>query len=147
MKEDANEAPNSGRIALLRAILKVQEEMPQLKKNSTAVVPSKTGRGFEYKYITLDEIWAALRPVLTKHGLVVTNKMDGTMLETSLIHVESGESISCAFPINVNQPPQQLGSAFSYARRYALCALLQIVADKDDDASAAQSAPKAADPF
>ena len=137
----------TGRTALLQAILKVQEEMPQLKKNSTATIPSKSGRWFEYKYITLDEIWAALRPVLTKYGLVVTNKMDGTMLETSLIHVESGESISCAFPINVNQPPQQLGSAFTYARRYALCALLQIVADKDDDGAEAQNAPKAADPY
>ena len=121
--------------------------MPQLKKNSTATIPSKSGRGFEYKYITLDEIWAVLRPILTKHGLIVVNTMDGAMLKTSLVHAESGEEVSCAFPINVNQPPQQLGSAFTYARRYALCALLQIVADKDDDGEAAQNAPKAADPY
>ena len=129
---------------LYAAIANVQVEMPSLKKNSTA----NLGK-FKYKYVTLDEIWAALRPLLTKHGLIVVNTMDGAMLKTSLIHVATGEKIDCAFPIDAKQPPQQLGSAFTYARRYALCALLQIVADNDDDGNAAQgkAAPAENDPF
>lgn len=127
--------PNS-RLKLYAAIAKVQAEMPRLVKNSEA----NTNK-FNYKYITLDAIWDAIRPLLTKHGLIVLNMMDGERLKTVLIHVESGEEVSCPFPINTNQPPQQLGSAFTYARRYSLCALLQIVADKDDDAAAAMASP------
>lgn len=132
--------PNS-RLKLYAAIAKVQAEMPRLVKNSEA----NTGK-FGYKYITLDAIWDAIRPLLTKHGLIVLNMMDGERLKTVLIHVESGEEVSCLFPINTNQPPQQLGSAFTYARRYALCALLQIVADKDDDATAAMASPAPSKP-
>lgn len=128
-----NETP---RTELYKAIAAVQSEMPLMKKNATA----NTGK-FAYKYIELIDIWETIQPILAKHGLIVVNTMDGTMLKASLIHVASGEEISCAFPINVNQPPQQLGSAFTYARRYALCALLQIVADKDDDGNAAQRTP------
>ena len=126
-------APNS-RLALYKAIAAVQAEMPRLVKNSEA----NTGK-FGYKYITLDAIWDVLRPILTKHGLIVLNALDGQFLYARLIHVDSGEEVSCPFPINANQPPQQIGSAFTYARRYALCALLQIVADKDDDGAAAQN--------
>lgn len=124
--------PNS-RLKLYAAIAKVQAEMPRLVKNSEA----NTGK-FGYKYITLDAIWDAIRPLLTKHGLIALNMMEGERLKAVIIHVESGEEVSCSFPININQPPQQIGSAFTYARRYALCALLQIVADKDDDGAAAQ---------
>ena len=127
--------PNS-RLKLYAAIAKVQAEMPRLVKNSEA----NTGK-FGYKYITLDAIWDAIRPLLTKHGLISLNMMEGERLKSVLVHVESGEEVSCSFPININQPPQQLGSAFTYARRYALCALLQIVADKDDDAAAAMASP------
>ena len=136
-------APNSC-LELYKAIAAVQAEMPRLVKNSEA----NTGK-FGYKYITLDAIWDVLRPLLTKHGLIVLNALDGQLLYTRLIHVESGEETSCSFPINTNQPPQQIGSAFTYARRYALCALLQIVADKDDDGAAAQNgrAPQSAPAF
>ena len=126
------------RAKLYEAIAAVQAEMPKMKKTATA----NTGK-FAYKYITLDAIWEAIRPLLTKHGLIAINTMDGQMLNTSLIHVATGEAVSCGFPININQPPQQLGSAFTYARRYALCALLQIVADDDDDGAAASRPPQA----
>lgn len=136
-------APNSCP-ELYKAIAAVQAEMPRLVKNSEA----NTGK-FGYKYITLDAIWDVLRPLLTKHGLIVLNALDGQFLYARLIHVASGEEVSCPFPINTNQPPQQIGSAFTYARRYALCALLQIVADKDDDGAAAQNgrAPQTAPTF
>ena len=133
-------AAKCGRIPLLRAIAAVQSEMPILRKTQTATIPTKTGRGYEYKYIPLEDIWATLQPLLAKHGLAVTNTMDGCVMKAHVFHVETGESISCGFPIDPKLPPQSLGSAYTYARRYALCALLQIVADKDDDGAAAMDA-------
>jgi hypothetical protein len=131
VKAEKDRAKNS-RIPLLRAISAVQAEMPILRKTETANVGK-----YAYKYIPLEDIWATLQPILAKHGLAVTNTMDGGTLKAFLFHVESGESISCGFPVDTKLPPQALGSAYTYARRYALCALLQIVADKDDDGAAA----------
>lgn len=131
-------APNSC-LNLYKAIAAVQAEMPRLVKNKEADVGK-----FGYKYISLDAIWDTLRPILTKHGLIAINTMESSNLKARLIHVETGEEESCSFPINTNLPPQQIGSAFTYARRYALCALLQIVADKDDDGAAAQNGHAAA---
>ena len=128
-------AAKCGRIPLLRAIAAVQAEMPILRKTETANVGK-----FAYKYIPLEDIWATLQPILAKNGLAVTNTMDGTTLKAHVFHVETGESISCGFPIDPKLPPQSLGSAYTYARRYAICALLQIVADKDDDGAAAMEA-------
>ena len=131
----------NSRRELYAAIAKVQAEMPRLVKNSEA----NTGKS-GYKYITLDAIWDAIRPLLAKYGLISINRMEDGWLKSVLIHVESGEEEACSFPININQPPQQLGSAFTYARRYALCALLQIVADKDDDGAAAQGGSASVSP-
>ena len=128
-------AAKCGRVPLLRAIAAVQSEMPILRKTQTANVGK-----YEYKYIPLEDIWATLQPILAKHGLAVTNTMDGCVMKAHVFHVETGESISCGFPIDPKLPPQSLGSAYTYARRYALCALLQIVADKDDDGAAAMDA-------
>ena len=109
--------------------------MPILRKTATA----NAGK-YEYKYIPLEDIWAVLQPLLDKNGLLVTNMMSGGVLKTHVWHVETGESIWSDHPVNPQQPPQALGSAITYARRYNLNNLFQIVADRDDDAAAAMEA-------
>jgi len=128
-------AAKCGKIPLLRAIAAVQSEMPILRKTATA----NAGK-YEYKYIPLEDIWAVLQPLLDKNGLLVTNMMSGGVLKTHVWHVETGESIWSDHPVNPQQPPQALGSAITYARRYNLNNLFQIVADRDDDAAAAMEA-------
>jgi hypothetical protein len=50
----------------------------------------------------------------------------------------SGESISGRYPLRPQQQtPQGYGSALTYARRYALAAMVGVVADEDDDGNAA----------
>lgn len=129
----------ASRIPLLRALAAVQAEMPTIKKTETA----NTGK-FSYRYTPLDMVWTTAQPILAKHGLVATNMMQGDTLRTFVYHIETGQCFSCGFPVNPALPPQQLGSAFTYARRYNLCAILQIVADKDDDAQDAQGAAEKA---
>ena len=55
-------------------------------------------------------------------------------LETRLIHAESGQWISSVaiIPLPKNDP-QGMGSAITYARRYALTAMLGIITEEDDD--------------
>lgn len=104
---------------------------------------------FRSRYADLHGVLAAVRPVLARHGLAVTqtiNVRDGQvhpLLETMLLHT-SGESISSTVPLAVTKAgPQEFGSVMSYLRRYSLMALLGIAgADDDDDGEGAT--PRAA---
>lgn len=108
---------------------------------------SKDGKNPHFKstYATLQNIVESTRDILHRHGLAVVqtfSQTDGTYIDltTTLIH-ESGEWISGTITMRPTKPdPQGLGSAATYARRYAYAAILGIVADDDDDGNAA-SAP------
>jgi hypothetical protein len=100
---------------------------------------------FKSEYVSLEKLWATVKPLLKKHGLMViqtpSEVKDGKMgMETAVIHVESGEfCISLGqMPIG-KEGPQALGSAVTYARRYFLACCLSVVAgDEDDDGEAAE---------
>lgn len=97
---------------------------------------------FKSKYADLGSVWDAVRIPLTKNGLSVTqltdcSEINATYLETVLLH-KSGEWIASTLPILMKeQSAQAMGSAISYARRYALSAILGIY-QSDDDGNAAQ---------
>jgi len=92
---------------------------------------------FKSRYTTLDSIWGNCRPCLVANELAISQTIgtyDGKMsLETILFH-SSGQYIGNSFelPCKIDNM-QMLGSAITYARRYAISGLLGIVADEDDD--------------
>lgn len=101
---------------------------------------------FKSKYAPLDEIMKAALPVLTKHGLAVTQLVDNlngeSALTTTLLHT-SGQHISSTMPLLLTKnDPQGQGSAITYARRYSYAAMLGIVIDEDDDGHSATHAPQ-----
>ncbi len=119
---------------LAKALCKAQGEMKNAPKD--AVNPF-----FKSHYADLASCWDALRPVLSKHGLSVTQytlaKAEGTELVTLLLHT-SGEWVRGTYPINPKDPsPQALGSALTFGKRYALQAITGL-ASEDDDGNAAQ---------
>ena len=123
-------------IELSKALNQFQGKVGSIKKDS--VNPF-----FKMKYASLTTIWVTIRPLLSSCGLSVvqgaTSEMvDGHLVwETKILHT-SGEWISAYLPIKPkNDDPQGMGSAITYARRYALCAILGIVADEDDDGNVA----------
>jgi hypothetical protein len=62
---------------------------------------------------------------------------DRFVLRYTLTHVPSGEFQTGDYPLNLSDP-QKMGSAITYARRYALLAVTGIAAeDEDDDGDAA----------
>lgn len=123
---------------LATALLHFQADPP-------AVHLDATNPHFGSKFASLGGVVAAVRPALTKHGLVVSQLPtyigDGVpALETRLMHPESGEEIKSLMPLMMaKQDPQAQGSALTYARRYALLSILGLVGDADDDASATVS--------
>lgn len=100
-----------------------------------------------YKYLTLDKLHDQVKPLLLKHGLLWFTRPgqddEGRpVLAYSLSHREATETITGIFPLMLDkQTSQAAGSAITYARRYALTAVLDLVADDDDDGAAASTTP------
>jgi len=92
---------------------------------------------YSFKYATLSAIWEVVRKPLADNGLSVVQLPSvgerKVSVETRLMHA-SGGCISSVIELPVaQQTPQGIGSALSYARRYALSAMLGVVSDDDDD--------------
>ena len=104
---------------------------------------------FKSKYADLPDVVLAASPILSKHGLSVTQlpDFDGEhdLLTTRLMH-KSGEWLESSMRLHVPKAdPQGQGSALTYARRYSYSGAVGVVTDVDDDGNAA-SKPRAAEP-
>lgn len=102
----------------------------------------KSNPFFKSKYATLSNILTEIQQPLSECGISFSQFPDGdNSLTTIVMHNESGEwmqSTYCMKP--VKEDPQALGSAITYARRYALGAILGLNIDEDDDGNAATHA-------
>ncbi len=125
---------------LTKALIQFQSKAPSI---------AKTNQGYnnQYRYADLADIWALIQPLLTESKLAViqTTKecQEGITIVTTLAHA-SGEWIRGELhmtptvtvkggAVQVAIDPQSVGSAITYARRYALGAILGLVMDEDDD--------------
>lgn len=103
------------------------------------------GHGKPYEYADLASILNHVRPILLKHGLAVLQDVhmdDNRLSVTTVLHHTSGQSLRFG-PLTgpAGAKWQDLGSAITYARRYALCSALGIAGDDDDDGASAPVAP------
>ena len=142
---EVTEAVEATAAAASAAFIKAQSEF--------GVIPfDKQNPHFKSKYASLGAVLRATLPALIRHGISLQSPTevigDEIYVKTWLIH--NGLVFAVAqWPVGkVGTPPQQLGSALTYARRYTIQSILGVVADDDDDGNAAQSAAKPeADPF
>lgn len=99
---------------------------------------------FKSKYAPLNDILNLVRPLLSKHGLSIIQSPAGdgqNIAITTLITHESGEWIE-SDPLTLKADKataQGAGSAITYARRYALSAMLGISSEDDDDGNNASA--------
>ncbi len=133
------EAERKPPVKLYAAIHKAQAKIETVRKNGE-------NPHFKSKYATLDEIWESVKKPLNDAGLIVLCDVytanGERLLTTRLIHAATGEEATCTFPIMAaTNSPQAIGSAMTYARRYTLTALLEIVTGDgtDDDGEAAEN--------
>ncbi len=124
---------------LWTALLAVQGEAIRIQKNAEAEVQTKTGRTYKYKFATLALIHEHVLPVLTKYGLLwrtLPSLVDGKpALAYSMMHVATGgaEEGVMSLALGANAGPQEQGSGLSFARRYALMSVLNLVPTETDD--------------
>lgn len=124
--------------ALAAALSKAQGDI-------TGALKDSSNPFFKSKYADLASCWDACRAQLSENGLAVIQTTDiiadRPVLVTTLAH-SSGEWIKSITPIlTKDDSPQAQGSGITYARRYALAAIVGL-AQIDDDAEAAQGRGK-----
>jgi hypothetical protein len=125
---------------LAGALAKAQAEMSNPPKNREVEVRTKTGGSYRFKYTTLDTVIDTIRDPLSKNGLAFLQSLQSTdgklRLATRVMH-SSGQWLETETPVMVSEDGMQaLGSAQTYAKRYALSALFGLAADEDDDGNA-----------
>lgn len=118
-----------------QSLIAFQAEMPHVGKDNTAKVPTKTGGQYTYQYTDLTSLHNIVLPLLTKHGFAWVcrpSMVDGQfVLAYSLMHVD-GHAVHGLYPLPQGTA-QEIGSAITYSRRYALCAVLGIAPGGEDD--------------
>lgn len=120
---------------LATALAKAQAELRNPAFDST-------NPHFKSKFASLAGVRDAITPVLVKHGLSVsqlpTNDHEGRpCVETMLMH-SSGQWVSSTLAVPVAKSDAHgAGSAITYARRYSLMAIVNVVGDEDDDGNQA----------
>lgn len=127
---------------LSEALVKFQGDISNPSNSKTV-----SAGQFSYKYAPLDEVLNLVRPLLSKYGLSIVQAplmSDGMVgVSTVLLH-QSGEYLEFE-PIMLKmdkQSAQGAGSAITYARRYALSAILGISSEDDNDGNGTEFNPK-----
>jgi hypothetical protein len=110
------------------ALVKFQSSVSKVAKESNNPF-------FKSKYASLANILDTIQKPLSESGLAISQFPDENALTTIIIHADSGEWMKSSYvmPVAKQNDPQAMGSAITYARRYALGSILNLNIDDDDD--------------
>nr|WP_293837528.1 ERF family protein [uncultured Arsenicibacter sp.] len=136
---------------IIKALCQLQAKNIKIKKDSKNPF-------YKSKYAALPDIQDAIAAPMAEVGLTYSQHPSGTNQLTTMLMHTSGEYVMSTFEINPvpeyskeknskgevawrdekpHYTPQAIGSAITYARRYALVAILGLnVDDEDDDGNA-----------
>ncbi len=115
---------------LAEALSKAQSTMSEAKEDAKNPF-------FKSNYADLTSVWRACRKSLTDNGLSISHTtmfMDQELvLVTTLLH-SSGEWQRGYYPLMLaKRDAQSVGSAITYAKRYALAAIVGVCVEGEDD--------------
>jgi ERF superfamily len=132
------------REAWYSAMADFQNACPAIRKTLTARIQTSRSQ-YSYRYAPLDEILSVVQPVMGPLGLSIAWRSrvepDRVIVSCRVAHAlghveDSGEvamPIVTADPGIGANPPQRVGIALTYARRYSLMAIVGIAPEDDDD--------------
>ena len=126
---------------LATALAKAQGELRNVTRDQTAKVETRTGGTYQYTYTELSTVIDSVRAVMASNGLAYFQApgADGQdVTVTTILAHQTGEYLESSLTLRAKDAlPQSVGSAITYARRYALLAAVGL-APEDDDGQAAQ---------
>ena len=117
------------KLSFIKALNRVQSVLEDARRDAK-------NPHLKSKYATLGSVWDVIREPLAKNGFAITQVMEAQntswVLKTTLWH-EAGHFVNSLTPILNNKGDAQgMGSALTYARRYALLGLIGVCPDDDD---------------
>jgi hypothetical protein len=124
----------------------IDKKLLEFQKLGITVEKDAANPFFKSRYTSLNQVLEKIKKPLNDLGIVIIQRGSSqweagkgyveTGLTTELYDTEDGTSITSFVPYVGATDMQKLGSAISYARRYALIALL-CLEDADDDGESA----------
>lgn len=142
--------------AIAAALARAQAELTNPEKTLTAMIRSPFLRDDDrsFRYASLASGLDIVRKTLSQQEIatIQTTRVEpatATIHLTTLLAHASGEWISSDWPVCALkdvEAPHRMGAALTYARRYALFALVGITGEDDLDAPDAVTSPPAAGP-
>ena len=117
-----------------------QKAFTAFQSNLHAIKADSKNPHLKNKYMSFDTLCDTVRPLLTAQGLTFSQHLAGEYLITVITHT-SGQFTASKMPFNPmdanrgTNSLQAIGGGITYAKRYALSAVLGVSVDKDDDAN------------
>jgi len=119
---------------LTLALSKVQAQLKPAKENSKNPF-------FKSSYADLGAVWDSVRKLLAENELAIIQMPTDVGGLTTILSHSSGEYISSTMYIPSKEDAHGVGSAISYARRYALASVVGVVTGDDDGNGAVKGTP------
>jgi hypothetical protein len=119
-------------------------EMPRISKRNEIIIPGKDGRAarVQGKFASWENIDKVIRPILARHNLVLTFRIGqaeaGAVAVTPVLtHTSGYREVGDAMRVPADTSgsknnAQAVGSSSQYGKRYAACAILNIVTEGED---------------
>lgn len=107
------------KMTLLQIMQKVQAETPPITKKTAGRTGNQT-----YKYSPIEQIQKVLHPILAKYGAGYIQSIDPAFPDFLCTTVYTADESANYYheKTESSNDPKQLGSAITYAKRYALVA-------------------------
>lgn len=122
--------------------MSIYKKLHDAKKEIGTVAKNAKNPHFKNTYADINALISAVEPILLDKGLVLLQPIREGKQYTEIHDTESGEKIESFLDLNTTLPPQALGSAITYFRRYTLQSLLSLQADDDDGQKASAPQPQ-----
>jgi hypothetical protein len=131
--------------------MSIYKKLLDFQKLGISIRKDKKNPHFKSNYADINEVLDKVKPELSKLGIVLTQMPDigksgeGPFLHTILWDTETDKFVDSITPLINATDMQKLGGAITYARRYALVAMLGLE-DDDDDGNQASAPAKPSEP-
>ena len=116
-----------------------------LQKEAQAIKKDMENPYFKSQYFDVNKVIEEIKPILNKLGLIITQPLatvyndlkPAPAIKTIIIDADTGSEFSEVTPIPDLPKAQEMGSAITYFRRYALVSMLLLQGEQDDDGNVA----------
>lgn len=134
---------NSTIYILRMNIMSVLQKLFEIQKMNLSIKKDWINPHFRNEYITLDKLVSVLQPICNDIWLLIYHTTADWEVITTVRDISGDEldDVCSYFPLWDISNPQKVWSAITYAKRYNLCQIFNIITDRDDDANVASIKP------